>query len=586
MKIFKSIILFSSISLFSFSFLSCDKCEHNYEKVLEVEASCIKAGYIKYQCILCNKEKTEPILSSGHNYSDFIITFEGDCLNDGIKERICLECGHKEIIKFKNDVHDYEIVTVDATCDEGSYEIKTCKLCKETIKNITSTPLGHKLTDWSVDIPATEVTDGIEIRKCNNCDFLEKKYIPSTSYINLDIFRNNLNINEFISVNSEDELQLVFDTAILNRIESVEVDINYNNFNFEKILDTLVKNCTVDSSYKVRTSYGSTLSLFFDYNEAATVACSDTNAYFQYSSSNYSKYTSSRDESFNNFKINNSIYSYKVKTSDQLYYVLERGVLPICEKDSSAEKNYLSAKSVLRNIIDDNMTDFEKIKAIHDYLVLNVTYDDDLLKLAMNNSTDISKYNGFYLEGVFNDKRAVCEGISKAFTVLCNIEGIKCVVVTGKQANNPSGMGHAWNKVYLDGKWYIVDVTSDGTIINNSYEILSYQYFLISEDKMNKRYIGENFSNIICDGDYDNYKLMNYILEGKINDFYIESFDELVEMIKYFESSNANNNTIEFKICFDFGSSIIDDIQNAYNKLHIQSTFSHISSDDIFIIIK
>lgn len=79
---------------------------------------------------------------------------------------------------------------------------------------------------------------------------------------------------------------------------------------------------------------------------------------------------------------------------------------------------------------------------------------------------------------------------------------------------------------------------------------------------------------------------MNYILEGKINDFYVESFDELVEMIKYFESSNANNNTIEFKICFDFGSSIIDDIQNAYNKLHIQSTFSHISSDDIFIIIK
>ncbi len=586
MKLFKSILFFASISLFSFSFLSCDQCEHNYEKVFTMEATCIKSGYIRYQCTLCNKEKIEPILSKGHNYNDFVITFEGDCLNDSIKERTCNECGQKETVKFKNDAHDYEIVTVDATCEEGSYEIKTCNICKEIIKNTTSKPLGHKLTDWIVTTPATEVCDGIEIRKCDRCDFEEMKYIPSTSYINLDIIRNNLNMNEVIVVNSEEELQLFFDTAILNKIDIIEVEINYASFDFESILNSLVTNCSVESSYKVRSSYGNTLSLFFEYNDAAIVSCSDTNAYLQYSSSNYMKYISSRDESFDEFKINNSIYSYNVRTSDQLYYVLERGVLPICEKDSSAEVIYLNAKSILRTIIDDNMSDFEKIKAIHDYLILNVTYDDDLLKLSMKNPTDISKYNGFYLEGVFNDKRAVCEGISKAFTVLCNIEGIKCVVVTGKQANNPNGIGHAWNKVYLDGKWYIVDVTSDGTIINNSYEILSYQYFLISEDKMNKRYIKDNFGNITCNVDYECYKSMNYCLDGIIYDFYIESFDELVGIIKYFENSNANNNTIEIKIGFEYGSSIIDEIQNAYNKLHIQSIFSHISSGEIITIIK
>ena len=482
--------------------------------------------------------------------------------------------------------HQFETIkVVEASCEHGGYKLQVCNKCNKQIKTDVILKTGHSFSAWQVVETATPEKDGIEKRICDVCYTIEERVVSSFNYIDLSIIQKNISLDGIIECDTMDYLQIIFDTAILNNASSVKIKLKFS-VDEKTILQKLVDNCSISLNYHVAMEYGDFLLLKFTYSEMATTSTNQVPKYIQYNSLNYNVYESNRSPDFDDFKINKSSFSYQVETSSQLVYVLERGVKPIPSPGSNAFEVYEYAKEILREIIDDSMSDFEKIKAIHDYLIMNVTYDAALYDLFFTNPEGISKYNGFYLEGVFFDKLAVCEGISKAFSVLCNIEGIKCVVVTGKQANNPSGMGHAWNKVYLDGKWYIVDVTSDGTIINNSYEILSYQYFLISEDKMNKRYIGENFSNIICDGDYDNYKLMNYILEGKINDFYVESFDELVEMIKYFESSNANNNTIEFKICFDFGSSIIDDIQNAYNKLHIQSTFSHISSDDIFIIIK
>ena len=43
-----------------------------------------------------------------------------------------------------------------------------------------------------------------------------------------------------------------------------------------------------------------------------------------------------------------------------------------------AEVIYERAKDVLRNIVSDNMSEIQKIKAIHDWVILNVTYDNDL----------------------------------------------------------------------------------------------------------------------------------------------------------------------------------------------------------------
>lgn len=586
MKMFKLITLLGCLSLMTLNFLSCEKCEHDYEIVEVKEATCTKIGYQKLKCLLCEKEKTEPILAKGHNYNDYVVIEEGNCKTLGIKKRECSICHTVDTVKFENIVHDFEVELFEATCENEGFKLKTCKLCNESYREKISDKLGHSLDNWTISIPASSISDGVEERKCINCSYVETKIIPSTSYIDLSVIRENLDVNKIFPCKTYDELQLLFDTAVLNNVTRIEAKIDIPNFDFDNIISTLVDNCSVESSYKIKASFADTLVIHLEYKDYAIISASDKSAYVQYNSSNASSYQSNRSKDFDDFKIDNSIYSYKVSTSDQLFYTLERGVKPILESGSKAEEIYALAKDVLRNIIDDEMTDLEKIRAIHDYLVLNITYDKELLEKTYQNDKDVSKYNGFYLEGVFIDKRAVCEGISKSFAVLCNIEGIPCIQVIGFQTNNPNGVGHAWNKVYLDGKWYIVDVTSDGIIVNESFEVLSYQYFLITETQMNKKYTAKTRTNVVCDTLFETYKNICYSSNSQNNDFCIESFNELVEVLKYYENLNLNNCSLELQICFDFGSSIIDEIQNAYSVLKIYASFSHIMNDNILIIIK
>ena len=50
------------------------------------------------------------------------------------------------------------------------------------------------------------------------------------------------------------------------------------------------------------------------------------------------------------------------------------------------------------------------------------------------------------------DGRAVCGGFANAFKDLCNAAGIPALVPTNDYLN------HAWNEVYIDGKWYSLDL--------------------------------------------------------------------------------------------------------------------------------
>ena len=55
--------------------------------------------------------------------------------------------------------------------------------------------------------------------------------------------------------------------------------------------------------------------------------------------------------------------------------------------------------------------------------------------------------------------RAVCDGIAKAYKFLCDRAGIPCALVTGY--DRVSGGRHAWNALYVAGRWSHVDPTDD-----------------------------------------------------------------------------------------------------------------------------
>ena len=61
-----------------------------------------------------------------------------------------------------------------------------------------------------------------------------------------------------------------------------------------------------------------------------------------------------------------------------------------------------------------------------------------------------------YPVSVFKDQKSVCAGMSYAYQLLCNVNGIDCRYVRGIS----SAGNHAWNIIkYTDGKWYVVDTS-------------------------------------------------------------------------------------------------------------------------------
>jgi transglutaminase/protease-like cytokinesis protein 3 len=127
------------------------------------------------------------------------------------------------------------------------------------------------------------------------------------------------------------------------------------------------------------------------------------------------------------------------------------------------------------------MTDAEKLKAVHDYIVLNTRYDYE------NFVKDTIPEESYREYGVFFKGTAVCDGYARTLKMFLDILGIENYYVDGKAWNflSPDGVGHAWNVVKIDGKYYQVDTTWDDPVPDRPGEV-SYNYLMVNDEFMRK----------------------------------------------------------------------------------------------------
>lgn len=223
--------------------------------------------------------------------------------------------------------------------------------------------------------------------------------------------------------------------------------------------------------------------------------------------------------------LNNNKGSISCETSEQLYYLVSNNYLPIPKENSIAESIYIEAINVLKKYINNNMTDYEKIRAIYDYLSYEIKYD---YETAYSESTYLSDRQAYYLEGVFLNKCAVCDGKAKAVSLLLNLMNIDCKRCAGK--NNDSD--HAWNIVNLDNKWYILCSTwaqSKKEIDGYKFILPSHNMLLTSSETAYKGSWGYKSDKYI-----DLYELLEKeeydVYDHKINN--IDEAKELIDSIK------------------------------------------------------
>lgn len=121
--------------------------------------------------------------------------------------------------------------------------------------------------------------------------------------------------------------------------------------------------------------------------------------------------------------------------------------------------------AALAGMIKPGMNDHEKIKAIHDWVVTHVEYDQSL-----------SYYTAY--DAVVRGK-AVCQGYSLIGYRMLDKSGIPVLIAEGTVDTGE----HAWNMVQLDGEWYHLDLTWDDPIGAEDGRI-RYTYYLKTDEEL------------------------------------------------------------------------------------------------------
>ena len=266
-----------------------------------------------------------------------------------------------------------------------------------------------------------------------------------------------------------------------------------------------------------------------------------------------------RGEDFAEFPIDIGDYSTReVYNSEELWWAVEHGFRPeFAIENSDAERIYNKAKDILRNIISKDMNDFEKALAIYEYIISAVAYDNDTYENI--EAIPSAKNACYYLEGVFDYGRAVCDGKSKAFVLLCGIEGIDAVREFGYDER--ANLGHAWNYVKIDGEWYCVDTTAGDSFksvgsqpalfFGRKVEITDYSKFLTPLITNADKYAVSGLWNDITVTDNGQMRTDD-VLTGRRSEMLVESLEDFVTMISTAIDAGYNEFTLTVSICPDF----------------------------------
>ncbi|MGM9638606.1 MAG: transglutaminase domain-containing protein [Butyricicoccaceae bacterium] len=134
------------------------------------------------------------------------------------------------------------------------------------------------------------------------------------------------------------------------------------------------------------------------------------------------------------------------------------------EKHAAAEAE---ADRLAAELLREEMTDQEKYRAIHEYLLDHCVYD---MHAALNQSVETG--DAFSAYGALCGGQAVCDGISAAFAMICRSAGLPCLYVASTEMN------HSWNIVLLQGEVRYIDTTFDLTGGTRD------RYFLLTEQAL------------------------------------------------------------------------------------------------------
>lgn len=197
--------------------------------------------------------------------------------------------------------------------------------------------------------------------------------------------------------------------------------------------------------------------------------------------------TAGETEVFLPLQLGNGEYTITVleNTTGNKYQVKHRENVKLDLKDGNAvylnaiqlvnwnDKGNAAKKAI--ELAKKQKTDTQKAKAIYDYIVSTIKYDE---KLAANVATTYIPN----IDQVIKAQKGICYDYAALFAAMLRANGIPAKLVMGKSAYVDTY--HAWNEVYLDGEWVIMDTTVDTAYKNKNKKIDLYKkadYYVVDK---------------------------------------------------------------------------------------------------------
>lgn len=176
-------------------------------------------------------------------------------------------------------------------------------------------------------------------------------------------------------------------------------------------------------------------------------------------------------------KINNYVHPYNSYKQLLLSYN-NLGKVEITIEKMYSNSEIASLEKKVNEIIQDNinisMDNRGKIKTIHDYIINNTIYDEEAAHRVVEKK--VINYTSHKASGALLYGKAICGGYTDAMAIFLNRFNIQNYKIASEK--------HIWNYVNLNNNWLHLDLTWDDPVTNTKENILSNDFFLITDEKL------------------------------------------------------------------------------------------------------
>ncbi|XP_069474153.1 kyphoscoliosis peptidase-like isoform X2 [Ambystoma mexicanum] len=135
-----------------------------------------------------------------------------------------------------------------------------------------------------------------------------------------------------------------------------------------------------------------------------------------------------------------------------------------------------SVENLVMVLLQEAHTELEKVRAIFIWICHHIEYDTVGFHNKAARSGDP--------KDILQSRKGVCAGYAGLFLQMCSVVGVKCKQISGYSKGYGYLIGqkfsgntdHAWNAVYLEGRWHLLDSTWAAGNVNDNCTQFKFDY--------------------------------------------------------------------------------------------------------------